>query len=106
MTTAGYTLIGIPNPAPFLVHIHPSPDELGSVYRPDLPIAATARAFTEALAGFGPPAKIAWSARRAELRAAYAQTLKPIQLPGAVKMADVIRTVSELLPEHGLGTNG
>ena len=49
MTTAGYTLIDIPNPAPFLVHIHPSPDELGSVYRPDLPIAATARAFTEAL---------------------------------------------------------
>jgi acetolactate synthase-1/2/3 large subunit len=42
MTTAGYTLIAIPNPAPFLVHIHPSPDELGSVYRPDLPIAATA----------------------------------------------------------------
>ena len=57
MTTAGYTLIAIPNPAPFLVHIHPSPDELGSVYRPDLPIAATARAFTEALAGFEPPAK-------------------------------------------------
>jgi len=106
MTTAGYTLIDIPNPAPFLVHIHPSPDELGSVYRPDLPIAATARAFTEALARFEPPAKIAWSARRAELRAAYEQTLKPVALPGAVKMADVIRTVSELLPENGIITNG
>src|SRR6476646_5350009 len=97
MTTSGYTLIDIPNPAPFLVHIHPSPDELGSVYRPDLPIAATARAFNEALARFEPPSKVAWSARRAELRAAYEQTLKPIALPGAVKMADVIRTVSELL---------
>jgi acetolactate synthase-1/2/3 large subunit len=106
MTTAGYTLIAIPNPAPFLVHIHPSPDELGSVYRPDLPIAATASAFTEALAGLEPPTKIAWSARRAELRAAYEQTLKPIALPGAVKMADVIRTVSELLPENGIVTNG
>ena len=50
MTTAGYTLLGIPNPAPFLVHVHPSPDELGSVYRADLPIAASARAFGEALA--------------------------------------------------------
>ena len=106
MTTAGYSLLGIPNPAPFLVHIHPSPDELGSVYRPDLPIAATARAFTEALAGFEPPAKIAWSGRRTELRAAYEQTLEPIALPGAVKMADVIRTVSELLPENGIITNG
>ena len=106
MTTAGYTLVGIPNPAPFLVHIHPSPDELGSVYRPDLPIAATARAFTEALAGFEPPSKIAWGSRRAELRAAYEQTLKPIPLPGAVRMADVVRTVSELLPENGIVTNG
>src|SRR6185503_15537195 len=106
MTTAGYTLVDIPNPAPFLVHIHPSPDELGSVYRPDLPIAATTRAFTEALARFEPPAKVAWSARRAELRAAYEQTLKPVALPGAVKMADVIRTVSELLPENGIVTNG
>ena len=106
MTTAGYTLIDIPNPKSFLVHIHPSPDELGSVYRPDLAIAATAKSFTEALAGLKPPAKIAWGPHRAELRAAYEATLKPIALPGAVKMADVIRTVSEVLPENGIVTNG
>jgi len=106
MTTAGYTLIDIPNPKSFLVHIHPSPDELGSVYRPDLAIAATAKSFTEALAGLKPPAKIAWGPHRAELRAAYEATLKPIALPGAVKMADVIRTVSEMLPENGIVTNG
>ena len=41
MTTSGYTLLDIPNPKQFLVHVHPSPDELGSVYRADLPIAAT-----------------------------------------------------------------
>ena len=106
MTTAGYTLVGIPNPAPFLVHVHPSPDELGSVYRADLPIAASARAFGEALATLQPPAKIAWSGRRAELRAAYEQSLKPIALPGAVKLADVVRTVSAALPENGIVTNG
>ena len=106
MTTSGYTLIDIPDPKQFLVHIHPSPDELGSVYRPDLPIAASARAFTQALSGLQPPAKIAWAGRRAELRAAYEQSLKPIPLPGAVKMADVMRTVSELLPESGIVTNG
>ena len=106
MTTAGYTLLGIPNPAPFLVHVHPSPDELGSVYRADLPIAASARAFAEALATLQPPAKIAWSGRRAELRAAYEQSLKPIALPGAVKLAEVVRTVSATLPENGIVTNG
>jgi acetolactate synthase-1/2/3 large subunit len=106
MTTAGYTLIDIPNPKSSLVHIHPSPDELGSVYRADLPIASSARAFTAAIAAFQPPAKIAWTSRRAELRSAYEETLRPIALPGAVKLAEVIRTVSELLPEDGIITNG
>jgi acetolactate synthase I/II/III large subunit len=106
MTTSGYTLIDIPDPKQFLVHIHPSPDELGSVYRPDLPIAASARTFCEALARLEAPAKIAWAGRRAELRAAYEQTLKPFPLPGSVKMADVVRTVSEVLPEDGIVTNG
>jgi acetolactate synthase-1/2/3 large subunit len=106
MTTSGYTLLAIPNPAQALVHVHPSPDELGSVYRPDLPIAAGAQAFVAALGRLQPPAKIAWSGRRAELRAAYEQSLKPFELPGAVKMADVIRAVSELLPEDGIVTNG
>jgi len=106
MTTAGYTLVDVPNPEQFLIHIHPSPDELGSVYRPDLAIAASAGTFTEALGGMAPPAKIAWGARRAALRAAYEQSLKPVPLPGAVKMAEVMRTVSELLPENGILTNG
>jgi acetolactate synthase-1/2/3 large subunit len=106
MTTSGYTLIDVPDPAQFLVHVHPSPDELGSVYRADLPIASGARAFAEALARLEPPARIAWAGRLAELRAAYEQTLKPIPLPGAVKMADVMRTVSELLPDNGIVTNG
>jgi len=106
MTTAGYTLLGIPDPKPFLIHVHASPDELGSVYRPDLPIAANARTFTEALARIEPPATIAWSARRAELRAAYEQSLRPIPLPGSVQMAQIMRTISELLPEEGILTNG
>jgi acetolactate synthase-1/2/3 large subunit len=106
MTTAGYTLIDIPNPRSFLVHIHPSPDELGSVYRPDLAIAATATSFTQALAGLKSPARTAWQTHRAELRAAYEATLEPIALPGSVKMADVVRTISQLLPENGILTNG
>jgi len=106
ITTAGYTLLEIPDPKQFLIHIHPSPDELGSVYRPDLPIAAGAPAFTEALIRVESPTKLAWSARRAELRAAYEQTLKPTALPGAVKMAQVMRTISELLPQDGILTNG
>ena len=45
MTTQGYTLINIPNPQQKFVHVHPSGDELGSVYRADLPIVAHAGTF-------------------------------------------------------------
>ena len=55
MTTSQYTLLDIPNPRQFLVHVHPSPDELGSVYRPDLPIAATTQSFARMLGTLEPP---------------------------------------------------
>jgi acetolactate synthase I/II/III large subunit len=106
MTTSGYTLLDIPNPAAYLAHVHPSADELGSVYRADLPIAATASAFVARLGALKPPAAIGWSGRRATLRAAYEKTLEPIALPGAVKLAEVMRTLSELLPEDGILANG
>ena len=106
MTTSQYTLLDIPNPRQFLVHAHPSPDELGSVYRADLPIAASAAAFAEALGRIEPPPSIAWSGLRAELRAGYEKSLEPIVLPGTVRLADVVRTVSNMLPEDGIVTNG
>jgi acetolactate synthase-1/2/3 large subunit len=106
MTTGQYTLLDVPNPRQFLVHAHPSPDELGSVYRADLPIATTAAAFVGALGRLQPPARTPWSGLRAELRAAYEKSLTPISLPGDVKLAEVIRTVSRMLPEDGILTNG
>jgi acetolactate synthase-1/2/3 large subunit len=88
------------------VHVHPSPDELGSVYRPELAIAASAGASAQALSALKPPSRIAWQGRRAELRTAYLESLEPAALPGAVKLAEVIRTLSGLLPENGILTNG
>jgi acetolactate synthase-1/2/3 large subunit len=106
MTTQGYTMLKIPNPDQPLVHVHPSPDELGTVYRPELPIAATARAFVSALGHLKPPAMIPWKAWRASARAGYEAFSKPSQTPGGVKLEQVVRQVSELLPEDGIVTNG
>jgi acetolactate synthase I/II/III large subunit len=39
-TTDGYTLITPDHPGQTLVHVHPDPDELGHVYRVDVPICA------------------------------------------------------------------
>jgi acetolactate synthase-1/2/3 large subunit len=106
MTTSQYALLDIPNPRQFLVHVHPSPDELGSVYRADLPIVATTASFARSLGSLQRPSEIRWSALRSELRAAYERSLTPTALPGAVKLADVVRTVSQILPEDGIVTNG
>ena len=106
MTTSAYTLIDVPNPAQRLVHVHPSPDELGTVYAPDLPITATAAQLAASLGTLTPPANIPWKQRRADLRAAYEESLTPMATPGAVQLGEVVRSVSDRLPEDGIVANG
>jgi acetolactate synthase I/II/III large subunit len=106
MTTSAYTLIEIPNPRQLLVHVHPGGDELGTVYRPDLPINATASEFAAMLDGIKPPRALPWSGHRKELRGAYEASLQPTPTPGAVQLEQVVRIVSEALPDDGIVTNG
>jgi acetolactate synthase-1/2/3 large subunit len=49
-TTDSYTLITPEHPGQTLIHIHPDPNELGRVYRPDLTICADMTEFAEAAA--------------------------------------------------------
>ena len=46
-TTDGYTLLTPDHPGQLLVHVHPDPEELGRVYRTDLPICADVAEFAE-----------------------------------------------------------
>jgi acetolactate synthase-1/2/3 large subunit len=46
-TTDGYALVTPDHPGQILVHVHPDPEELGSVYRTDLPVCADMREFAE-----------------------------------------------------------
>lgn len=106
MTTSGYTLIDIPNPKSFLVHVHPSGNELGSVYSPDLPINATAATFADLLGRLPTPVAKPWSAHRAALRQSYLGYIAPVATPGLVRLEEVVKTVSDMLPEDGIVTNG
>ena len=51
-TTDGYALVTPDHPGQLLVHVHPDPQELGRVYRPDLAICADAHEFAEMAAGW------------------------------------------------------
>jgi acetolactate synthase-1/2/3 large subunit len=48
-TTDGYTLITPDHPRQILVHVHPDPEELNSIYRADLAICASMTPFAEML---------------------------------------------------------
>lgn len=113
IATAGYALLGGPEQS--FVQVHPAPEAIVGYRDAALAIAATSEAFAEALPGFAPnlrgaadaePLDRPWSRFRRDLRAAYEASLVPRPTPGAVRMEDVVTTVSALLPEAGLVTNG
>jgi len=106
VTTSGYTLLSVPSPSQFIVHAHPSADELGRLYRVDLPIVAAAGPFTKALARLKPPPKHRWARLRRDLRASYERSLKPVPTPGSVKLEEVVSVLSRELPADAILANG
>lgn len=75
MTSQGYSLLDIPggvaSTRPTLVHVHPSGDELNSVYTAALPIQSTPLAFFEAAVQLPVPPAVPWAARTAAGHADY-----------------------------------
>ena len=106
MTTSGYTLLDIPNPQA----VPGARASLARRARLGLPARPADRrhgaAFAEALGRLQPPARIAWGGTAPSCAPPARQTLKPIAMPGAVKLAEVMRTVSEMLPDDAIVTNG
>ncbi len=107
MPSSGYTLMDSPYPRQTLVHVHPDAAELGRVYRPELPIAASPRDFVEALEGLQPAAEPVWSARTLAMHEAYLKWSTPPQTgPGAVRMGPIMNWIEANTPEDTIFTNG
>jgi acetolactate synthase-1/2/3 large subunit len=113
IATSSYT--GLGGSEQNFIQIHPEPGAILGYRDASLAIAATSKAFADALADFAPnlrsargtePAERAWSRFRSDLRLAYEESLNPRATPGAVRMEDVVSTVSAVLPESGFITNG
>ncbi|MFC4933465.1 thiamine pyrophosphate-binding protein [Massilia sp. GCM10023247] len=113
MTTGGYTLLAVPRPSQRLVHIHPDPEELGSVYQADLMIASGAPQATSMLAAMAPVDSSAWRGSVAEAKAELAawQEQPPIfkDADPSVAPLDLWQVVQDLqaaLPRDTIVTNG
>jgi acetolactate synthase I/II/III large subunit len=76
------------------------------VYRADLPIVSDARHFAQLLSGLNTPARPAWAAQTKALHAAAAAYRQPIATPGDVQLEQVMLTVSDMLPDDAVVTNG
>ena len=103
--TLGYSLIDPANPHCAIAHIHADPSEMGSVYHPDLAVAADAVSFTHALRDL-PKAGPDWSGWAAAARADYDAWVTPQETPGDVKLEQIITWLSANLPDDAILTNG
>ena len=102
MTTDAWTLFDVPDPAQKIVHVHPSADELGKVYRPALAIQAGPNAFAAAL----DPAPAQRGTWRTDARAAWEASLDLPDLPSPVDMGKVMAHLRDVLPPDAILTNG
>ena len=106
MTTGGYAMFSVPEPAQKLIHIYPGSDELGRVYRPVLAINAASGPACAALRALKAPRSVPWSAWRAAAHSDYLDHIVPVRTPGAARLEDIIVHLRETLDDTAIVTNG
>ena len=106
ITTSGYTLLNVPTPRQRLIHVHPDPGELGSVYQPSLALAATPGAFLVALNRESPLSAEGWRANVESAHAELSAWRGPRPVPGKLDMVKVVSWLDSHLPDDAILTNG
>ncbi|MEL6571861.1 MAG: thiamine pyrophosphate-binding protein [Pseudomonadota bacterium] len=106
--TQGYDLIDPAQPSKVILHCHPDPDEIGRVYGATVGLISDGRSAVyrlwQVVEGDTPWDRFGtWTAAA---RADFEAWTVPQESPGAVKQEDVIRWLSDHLPEDAIVTNG
>jgi acetolactate synthase-1/2/3 large subunit len=105
MTTSAYSLVEAPVPRQTLIHVHAGAEELGRVYRPALAVNSGYAHFVEALEAVKLD-QPAWRADVQALRADYLQWTTPRPMPGNVQYGELIKWLSDRLPEDTIVAGG
>ena len=106
--TQGYTLVDPAAPGKTILHIHPDGNEIGRVYGVTASAVCAGSAAVTQLLADAQRRQLAprWEAWRKAARADYLAWIAPQESPGAVKQEEVIRWLSDNLPEDAVVTNG
>jgi acetolactate synthase I/II/III large subunit len=105
MTTGAYSLVEAPVPRQILIHVHAGAEELGRVYRPELPINSGYPQFVDALRTVT-IANESWKAQTAAARKEYLDWTEPRPMPGALQYGELVRWLSDRLPEDTIVAGG
>ncbi|MGE0253217.1 MAG: thiamine pyrophosphate-binding protein [Alphaproteobacteria bacterium] len=97
-TTSGYTLLSVPTPKQKLIHVHADPDELGSVYRPDVAINSGMGQFAAAARLLDPVDPSAWRDWLAAARQDCVEWTTPGSYPGKLDMGVAIAAMRDAFP--------
>jgi acetolactate synthase-1/2/3 large subunit len=106
MTTSGYSLIEVPKPRQALVHVQAGAEELGRVYRADLPINAGMREFATAAARLAPVPNPPWRELAVEMNADFRRWQEPPAMPGPLDLGRAVAHLRETLPRDAILCNG
>ena len=104
-TTDGYTLVTPDHPGQLLVHVHPDPEELGRVYRTDLPICADMREFAELAAQWDLEEIVPFSSG-AEAHAEWTQWSTAQPTGATLDVGQCVMQMRERLPADTIICNG
>jgi acetolactate synthase I/II/III large subunit len=105
MTTSAYTLVEAPVPQQTLIHVHAGAEELGRVYRPALAINSGYPQFVDALCNLS-FSNAGWKERTAAARKEFEDWTQVRPIPGNVQYGEIIRWLSDQLPEDTIVANG
>jgi acetolactate synthase-1/2/3 large subunit len=105
IATRGYTLLDVPRPRQTLVHAHPDPAELGSVYEPDLAIVSGLPELAAALRALE-PVEPRWRSWTDAARADYLANLEHPPMPGDLDLGEAMAVLRRRLPADAIITSG
>ncbi|MCO4892400.1 thiamine pyrophosphate-binding protein [Cupriavidus sp. WGtm5] len=105
-TTEGYTVVESPLPRQRLVHVYPDPEELGRVFRAEVPIVADVVSFAAAVDGLRPSREHNRAALVERARHDYLDSQNALPAPGPLNLNQAACLVRERLPEDACITVG
>ena len=105
-TTDGYKLIDPDHPDQLLVHVHPDPNELGRVFKADLPICADMGEFAEMAADWHDPELVRFSTGE-EAHKEWLEWSEPSPRDGVkLDLGPCVKAMRDALPANTIICNG